>query len=59
MTAKFHEVWTDYNDSQVKYRDATKKQLVRLCKVTNGSYSDQEIEEMLDEGHAQVTMNLN
>ena len=51
QSKRMFEIWNDYNESQVKYREESKKNLVRQCKVMgNASLSNEEIENMIDEG---------
>lgn len=51
---RFYDVWAIYNQDQVDYRDRTKRMFIKRCKITNADYSDDQIEEMLDEGQTQV-----
>ena len=51
---KFFDIWSEFNQDQVNYRDKSKKMLVKRCKITNNSFSEDQIEQMLDDGNTQV-----
>lgn len=51
QTTRFYNIWNAYNESQLSYREKSKKILVKQCKITgNTDLSNEQIEEMLDEG---------
>ena len=51
QSKRMFETWDDYNRSQLQFREESKKMLVRQCKVMgNASLSNEEIENMIDEG---------
>lgn len=51
QSTRFFNIWNDYNESQVEFREKSKRHLVNQCKVTgNVDLSAEQIEEMLDEG---------
>ena len=54
QSKRFYDIWTEYNNGQVEYRDKSKKLLVKRCKITNNSLTDDQIENMLDEGNTAV-----
>lgn len=54
QSKRFQDIWTDYSNSLVDYRDKTKKQLIRRCKITNNELSEEQIAKMLDEGNTNV-----
>lgn len=47
---RFLEIWTEYNNIQVEYRDKTKKQLVNNIKITGCELTNEQIEEKIDSG---------
>ena len=55
----FFQLWNDYNASQVEFREKSKKVLVQQCKITgNTSLSNEQIEEMIDEGKTNIFSNI-
>lgn len=51
QSTRFYNIWNVYNESQLAYREKSKKILVKQCKITgNTDLSNEQIEEMLDEG---------
>ena len=55
QSTRFFNIWNDYNQSQLSYREQTKKLLIKQCKITgNTDLSNEEIENMLDEGNTNV-----
>ena len=51
QSTRMYNIWSDYNQCQVQFREQSKKLFVRQCKVMgNTSLSNEEIEQMIDEG---------
>lgn len=47
---RFFEIWRDFNNIQLDYRDRSKKKLVKDFKITGCDLSDDQIEERIDSG---------
>jgi len=47
---RFFEIWRDFNNIQVEYRDKVKNKLVTDLKITGCDLSDDQIEERIDSG---------
>eukprot|EP00088_Acartia_fossae_P065779 TRINITY_DN811_c1_g1_i1.p1 TRINITY_DN811_c1_g1~~TRINITY_DN811_c1_g1_i1.p1 ORF type:complete len:382 (-),score=93.56 TRINITY_DN811_c1_g1_i1:93-1238(-) len=45
---RFLEIWTEFNNLQVEYKDKVKRQLVTNIKITGCNLSDDQIEEKLE-----------
>jgi len=54
QSRRFYDLWTEYNNQQVDYRDRSKDLLKRRCRIVNADISEDEIETMLDEGKTQM-----
>lgn len=54
QSRRFFDIWGEYNRTQVEYRDKSKQMLIRRCKVTNANVTDEQVEQMLDEGNTAV-----
>jgi t-SNARE complex subunit (syntaxin) len=54
QSRRFYDLWTEYNNQQVDYRDRSKELLKRRCRIVNENISEDEIETMLDEGSTQM-----
>lgn len=54
QSRRFYDLWTEYNNQQVDYRDRSKELLKRRCRIVNENISEEEIETMLDEGKTQM-----
>ena len=54
QSKRFFDIWSQYNQNQLEFRDKSKKLLVRRCKIVNNNYTDEDIENMLDEGQTNV-----
>jgi len=51
QSTRMYNIWGDYNQVQVQFREQSKKLFVRQCKVMgNSSLSNEEMEQMIDEG---------
>jgi len=51
---RFYDLWTEYNNQQLEYKDRSKDLLKRRCKIVNENLTDEEIETMLEEGKTQM-----
>ena len=51
---RFLDIWTQYNNIQLDYREKNKSKLLRLLTSGNSSLSPEEIEEKLDNGDVSV-----
>jgi len=47
---RFLEIWTEFNNLQVEYRDKVKKQLVTNIKITGCKLNDDQIEDKIENG---------
>jgi len=54
QSRRFFDLWAEYNNFQVDYRDRSKEILKRRCRIVNEKVSEEEIETMLDEGKTQM-----
>jgi t-SNARE complex subunit (syntaxin) len=55
QSTRFYNIWNDYNDNQIWYRDQSKRLLVKQCKILgNTSMTNDQIETMIDEGNTSV-----
>ena len=51
QSTRMYNIWAEYNQIQVQFREQSKKLFVRQCKVMgNASLSNEEMEQMIDEG---------
>jgi len=51
QSTRMFNIWNEYNQSQLQFREESKKMFVRQCKIMgNTSLSNEEIETMIDEG---------
>ena len=51
QSTRFFEIWNEYNENQVAYRDQTKKLLVKNIRIVgNTDLTNEQIETMIDEG---------
>ena len=51
---RFYDAWAQYNEDQVSYRRRRKDQMLKKIKVAGTSMSDDQIEQMIDEGKTEV-----
>merc|ERR1719402_2013949 len=49
-SARFLEIWSEYNKDQLEFRDAVKNNLKKNIKITNNAMTDEEIENKIDSG---------
>lgn len=57
QSKRFFDMWTTYNNEMVEYRDKQKDQFVRRVKIVNASFSDDQIEDMLEKGDQNIFTN--
>ena len=50
VSRKFVDVMTEYNKIQLEHRDASKSQMKRQMELAGTNLSDDELENMLEEG---------
>merc|ERR1712062_414522 len=51
QSTRMYNIWAEYNQIQVQFREQSKKLFVRQCKVMgNASLSNEEMEQIIDEG---------
>jgi t-SNARE complex subunit (syntaxin) len=57
---RFLNIWTEYNNSQLEFRDSNKKALIRQLKIVDptSNISDEEIEEKLENGDLTVLSSI-
>jgi len=57
---RFLDIWTEYNNSQIEFREKNKKALLRNIKITdpNSNITVEEIEEKLDAGDVTVLSSI-
>jgi len=57
---RFLDIWTEYNNSQIEFREKNKKALLKNIKITdpNSTISVEEIEEKLDAGDVTVLSSI-
>ena len=57
---RFLDIWTEYNNSQIEFRENNKKALLRNIKITdpNSNITVEEIEEKLDAGDVTVLSSI-
>merc|ERR1712062_437218 len=57
---RFLDIWTEYNNSQIEFREKNKKALLRNIKITdpNSNITVEEIEEKLDAGNVTVLSSI-
>jgi len=60
ISKRFLDVWTDYNNSQLEFREKNKKALLRNIKITDpdSNITAEEIEEKLDAGDVTVVSSI-
>eukprot|EP00092_Neocalanus_flemingeri_P008673 GFUD01009343.1.p1 GENE.GFUD01009343.1~~GFUD01009343.1.p1 ORF type:complete len:273 (+),score=79.87 GFUD01009343.1:501-1319(+) len=60
ISRRFLDVWTEYNNAQVEFREKNKKALIRNIKITdpNSNVTVEEIEEKLDAGDVTVLSSI-
>jgi len=60
VSKRFLDIWTEYNNAQVEFRDRNKKALLRNIKITdpNSNITVDEIEEKLDKGDVTVLSSI-
>ena len=51
---RFYDAWSQYNEDQVAYRQKRKDQMLKKIKVAGTDLSDDQIEQMIDEGKTEV-----
>ena len=51
---RFYDAWAQYNEDQVSYRRRRKDQMLKKIKVAGTNMSDDQIEQMIDEGKTEV-----
>ena len=51
---RFYDAWSQYNEDQVTYRQRRKEQMLKKIKVAGTDMSDEQIEQMIDEGRTEV-----
>lgn len=54
LSRKFVEVMTEYNRTQTDYRDRCKSRIQRQLEITGRATTDDELEEMLEQGNSAV-----
>ncbi|XP_059057030.1 syntaxin-1A isoform X1 [Achroia grisella] len=54
LSRKFVEVMTEYNRTQTDYRDRCKNRIQRQLEITGRATTDDELEEMLEQGNSAV-----
>lgn len=54
LSRKFVEVMTEYNRTQTDYRDRCKSRIQRQLEITGRATTDDELEEMLEQGNPAV-----
>jgi len=54
QSRRFYDAWAQYNEDQVSYRRRRKDQMLKKIKVAGTSMSDDQIEQMIDEGKTEV-----
>jgi len=60
VSRRFLDIWTEYNNAQVEFREKNKKALIRNIKITdpNSNITVEEIEEKLDAGDVTVLTSI-
>jgi len=54
QSRRFYDAWAQYNEDQVSYRRRRKDQMLKKIKVAGTNMSDDQIEQMIDEGKTEV-----
>ncbi|KAK2708925.1 hypothetical protein QYM36_014526, partial [Artemia franciscana] len=54
LSRKFVEVMTEYNKTQTDYRERCKARILRQLEITGRQTTDQELEDMLEQGNPSV-----
>jgi len=58
VAKRFLDVWTEYNTSQVEFREKNKKALLRNIQVQDSNISAEELEEKLDRGDVTILSSI-
>ena len=60
ISRRFLDIWTEYNNTQMEFREKNKKALIRNIKITdpNSNITVEEIEEKLDAGDVTVLSSI-
>ena len=54
QSRRFYDLWTEYNNLQIKYRDRSKESFKKRCRNVDANITDEELETMLDAGKTQM-----